>query len=172
MCSYFRVDIPSPSYHWWWSGFHGDTRHSWPGAWVHVLLPSSSAWECSRGGNFAGGSIALLWGLICFWAEPPLSSPMLEPHPSARDPAWKTKQVKGLTLGVQLFCCHAFLFRASPTSRHKVTICFYSQDYFSQRFPLEWRADLPQSGLPFKTWQVHMLHRSWHWVESISCATW
>lgn len=38
MCSYFRVYISSPSYHWWWSGFHGDTRYSWSGAWVHVLI--------------------------------------------------------------------------------------------------------------------------------------
>uniref|UniRef100_A0A803WFX9 small monomeric GTPase n=1 Tax=Ficedula albicollis TaxID=59894 RepID=A0A803WFX9_FICAL len=64
---------------------------------------------------------------ICFWAEPPLSSPVLDPHPSARVPTWKIKQVKWLTLGVKLFCCHPFLFRASPMSRHKVTFYFYSR---------------------------------------------
>lgn len=169
MCSYFRVYISSPSYHWWWSGFHGDTRYSWSGAWVHVLLSNTLAQidsregECGGGSSVVGGRCALCLGTeICFWAESPPPHPppsacsqtqLAVSRPFCKGPCLEFSN-SGRTNKVRVHSrIKMILFSfldSGPTQQHfitmhKVTIYFCSQvtrlDSLSQCFP-KWRAVL------------------------------
>lgn len=153
MCSYFRVYISSPSYHWWWSCFHGDTRYSWSGAWVHVLTSNTLAQTGNRegecdGGNVVGGRCAPFLGTeICFWAELSflphhqlaVRPSVLDPGHPARDPAYTFQTLEEqtklrFTLGLKLFCFHS-LTQGQPNNVitiHKVSLFLQSSDVAQQ----------------------------------------
>lgn len=195
MCSYFRVYISSPSYHWWWSGFHGDTRYSWSGAWVHVPTSNVLAQTGSRegdcgGGSVVGGKCASFPGTeICFWTELSLLPPSqaccqtqcARSRPFCKGPClqfWNTRRTKsGFTLGLKLFLFHSL----TQGQLYSVLLLFRKPQSVS---PVKWWGStastndsqqtveqfcLSKDPLPFKTWQAFKLHIPMHlvcWVFS------
>lgn len=163
MCSYFRVYISSPGYHWWWSGFHGDTRYSWSGAWVHVLLSNTLAQIDSTEGECGGWRVCSTSGdrdlLLSRAPPPPPPSACCWTHHAGSRPFCKGPCLEfsntGRTKKVRVYSrIKMILFSfldSGPTQQHvitmhKVTVYFYSQmmrlDSLSQWFPPKWRAVL------------------------------